>query len=70
MIRTTVVSSNLLSVGYDANSQTLEIAFIGGGIYQYYGVPLSVFNGLMNAPSKGSYFANHIKNSYRYQKVG
>jgi hypothetical protein len=70
MVRTHVISSNLESVGYDTNSKTLEIAFIGGGIYQYFAVPYSVFSALMNATSKGTYFANSIKNVYRYQKVG
>ncbi|WP_261284279.1 KTSC domain-containing protein [Serratia proteamaculans] len=70
MIRQPVSSSNLSSVGYDAASNTLEIAFHNGGIYQYDAVPSSIHQGLLSAPSKGQYFHQHIKNVYSYRKVG
>lgn len=64
-----VTSSNLESVGYDPVTATLRICF-HSGTYDYYEVPESVYNGLMSAASKGSYHAAHIKNSYRYVKIG
>jgi hypothetical protein len=64
-----VSSSNLQSVGYDASTQTLRIAFHKGGVYDYSGVPKSVYDGLMGASSKGSYHASYIKNSYPYKKI-
>lgn len=70
MQRTPVSSSNLSSVGYDAQSATLEVAFHNGGIYQYYGVPASTHAGLLGASSHGSYLAHHVKGRYRYRKVG
>lgn len=71
MERTPVSSSNLASVGYDENINTLEIKFHSGRIYQYYNVPVNIYNGLMNASSKGTYFDRYIKKSgYRYRKVG
>lgn len=63
-----VSSSNLRAVGYDGS--TLRIQFRSGGVYDYLGVPNSIYNGLMNASSKGSYHAAHIKNAYPYRKVG
>jgi hypothetical protein len=51
MNRQPVASSNLSSVGYDADNQILEVAFHHGGIYQYYGVPVGVYRGLMAAPA-------------------
>ncbi len=70
MERTPVSSSNLRSVGYDPNEETLEIEFHSGGTYQYYGVPLQKYEGLMSASSKGSYFDAYIKKAgYRYRKV-
>ena len=39
MERQSVSSSNLASVGYDPNSETLEIEFKGGTIYRYFNVP-------------------------------
>ena len=41
MERQHVNSSNLESVGYDPTTQTLEIEFLNGGLYQYSGVPES-----------------------------
>lgn len=68
--RTTVVSSNILSVGYDDNTETLEVEFVHGGVYQYYGVPETVYRELMQAPSKGQYLNAYIKDRYPYSRVG
>ncbi len=70
MTRTPVNSSNLSSVGYNSETETLEIEFHSGGVYQYFNVPKSIHTGLMNAGSKGSYHNQYIKNSYQYRKVG
>lgn len=64
-----VASSNLVSIGYDAETQTLRIRF-RNSLYDYYDVPQFVFEGLMNASSKGSYHAAYIKNRYRYSRIG
>ncbi len=71
MNRTSVSSSNLASVGYDSSIQVLEVEFLDGGIYQYSGVPSSVYAGLMASSSHGAYFDQHVKKSgYSYRKVG
>ena len=70
MDRTRVSSSNLASVGYDAQTQTLEIEFLNGGISQYYSVPENRYTGLMSASSKGEYFDAFIKKAgYSYRKI-
>ena len=70
MNREPVQSSNLASVGYDISTNVLEIEFLNGGVYQYYGVPAQVHEGLMNAGSKGSYFHHNIKTGgYTFSKV-
>ncbi len=70
MNRISVSSSNLASVGYDSNNQILEVEFLHGGVYQYSGVPSSVYSGLMTASSHGSYFDQHVKKAgYYYRKV-
>ena len=69
MRRDPVVSSNILSIGYDASTETLEIEFQTGAVYQYYNVPSSVFETLMAAPSKGQFFASQIRNSYPFARV-
>jgi len=69
MNRQPVTSSNIASIGYDADSQTLEIEFLNGGVYQYFDVPQYVYEELMNADSHGQYLAQNIKGVYRYSKV-
>lgn len=70
MDRIPVQSSNLASVGYDSSISMLEIEFNNGGIYQYYGVPQEIYEGLMNAGSKGTYFHQNIKMAgYSYTKI-
>ncbi len=61
MNRTPVRSSNTRSVGYDPASRTLEVEFNSGGVYQYSGVPETIYQGFMRAASKGSYFHDDIK---------
>lgn len=69
MQRRPVSSSNLKSVGYDPVTQTLEIEFQSGAVYEYYNVPVSVYEGLMQASSHGQYFHQNIRNRYRYRRV-
>jgi hypothetical protein len=71
MERLPVQSSNLVSVGYDPETLTLEIEFHNGGIYQYIGVPPEIYEGLISAGSKGTFFHQFIKKGgYTYSKVG
>lgn len=69
MDRTPVSSSNIASIGYDEDSQTLEVEFKDGSVYQYSGVPLSEHKGIMNASSHGSYLNANIKNRYLYIRL-
>ena len=69
MTRQPVRSSNICSVGYEPETQTLELEFHGGGIYQYSSVPEAVYKGLMRAASKGSYFHDYIKDRYSFRQV-
>ena len=64
-----VVSSNLSRIRYDQESNTLEIEFQGGRVYQYFDVPVQVFEGLRNADSLGQYFSKNIKGYYRYARI-
>ena len=69
MDRTPVRSSNIRSVGYDPASRKLEVEFHSRGVYQYSGVPETIYQGLMRAASKGSYFHDHIKDRYRCRQM-
>lgn len=67
--REPVSSSNLLSVGYDAASETLEIEFKTTGVYQDPNVPQFMWERLMMADSVGKFFNAEIKNAYACVKA-
>ena len=69
MQRELVDSSNIRSIGYDDESQTLEVEFLNGSIYQYFDVPKPIHTAIMGADSKGKYFSGNIKGTFRYSKV-
>ena len=65
-----VASSNVVSIGYDEQYQTLEVEFLNGSIYQYYNVPANISDQLMKDPSKGRFLNTYIKNVYPFSRVG
>ena len=64
-----VVSTNLATVKYWKNTQTLRVTFHNGAVYDYAGVPADVVQDLITADSVGGYFNRNIKNTYRYARV-
>jgi hypothetical protein len=69
MKREPVSSSSLVSVGYDTNRHILEVEFIHGAVYQYFDVPLSAYQALLNADSRGRYFNANIRENYDYLQI-
>jgi hypothetical protein len=69
MERKPVTSTDLSIVGYNAETQELEVTFKAGGVYVYSGVPEVVYQALMLADSHGLYFNQHIKDKYPTKKV-
>jgi len=69
MRRDSVVSSNIVSVGYDPQSETLEVEFQNGAVYQYYNVPKRIYEALMAAPSKGQFLVHQIRDRFPYARV-
>lgn len=69
-MREPVSSSNIASVGYDAASETLEVEFHNGTVYQYYNVPQGTYDQFLESPSKGQYLNIYIKNTYPFSRVG
>ena len=70
MYKHQVSSSNIRSIGYEGNTQTLEVEFLSGWVYQYYGVPEHLHERMMQAPSKGRFLNQYIKNGFPYSRVG
>ncbi|MBN8749575.1 KTSC domain protein [Xylophilus ampelinus] len=69
MNRDFVPSSTIVSIGYDEPSQTLEVEFKQGAVYQYYNVSQELFDQLLQAPSKGQFLHYNIKNSNPFARV-
>lgn len=69
MERIPVSSTSVESVGYDEGSQTLEVEFKNGSVYQYFDVPEQTFEALRDSDSVGAYLASNIKGSYRYSRA-
>lgn len=60
-----VESSFLDKVGYDPETRTLAIQMKNSSdIYTYSDVPAAVYEGLLEADSKGGYFVQQIKGRY------
>ena len=68
MDRKSVTSSNISSIGYSPETQTLEIEFKGGGVYTYHDVDQAKADALMNAESVGKHFHAHIRNAHSFSK--
>lgn len=65
-----VASSNVAAVGYDSDRRILRLRFHNGTLYEYSGVPETVYWTLMNAPSKGSFVNDNIKTgAYPYRQI-
>jgi hypothetical protein len=66
---TAVESSTLTTIAYDRNRELLQLEFNSRALYQYFGVPATVHEGLLRAPSKGSYFNHAIRGKFPYQRI-
>ncbi len=70
MLRERQSSTSIVSIGYDKASQTLEVEFVSGGVYQYLNVPAGLYTRLRQAASKGQFVNTMIKPVFPYSKVG
>ena len=69
MERTPLRSRAVVSAGYDAERQVLELEFHGGRVYRYHDVPQGVFDFLLRTPSKGSFVNRMIEGRYTYEEA-
>ena len=61
-------SSQIQSLGYDAETQTMAVQFHKGGVYHYSGVSPQTFEAMHAHESPGSYLHQNIKGKYKFQK--
>lgn len=73
-----VDSSNINYIEYDEDKVVMRVEFKGGTLYEYSGVPKSVYNDIINAKlinkdgeqSVGGTFCKLVKNkNYPYRKL-
>ena len=58
-------STAIRAAKYDAASRILHLQFTSGlNFYDYPGVPQQIFDGLLTAPSKGTYYNLYIRDQY------
>lgn len=70
MKREKVRSSNVRSIGYDADARTLEVEFVNRSVYRYANVPAKVHRALMTAKSVGTEFGRLVKSGdYKYERL-
>jgi KTSC domain len=69
MTRIKVNSDQLLSIGYEPDSELLELEFPCTSVYEYQKVQPVLYMGLMHTDAKGDYFNKHIKDKFQYLLV-
>jgi hypothetical protein len=69
MTRTKVTADILRSVGYDPDSELLELEFTSGDIYDYQKVQPHLYMGLMSSNAKDAYFNKYIRDHYEVEKI-
>ena len=69
MKREVVEAPTIKSIGYGRYSSKLEIEFKNGDIFQYFKVPVSIYEWIMSASCCSSFFEDFVKNVYRDKRV-
>ena len=60
-------SSNVRRARYNPDTETLDVQFHSGRTYHYRGVPLDVYDGLVNAGSPGRY-VHGVLSGYEFNR--
>jgi hypothetical protein len=69
MARAPLQSSVLAAAEYFPELPALDIVFNTGDVYRYFEVPLSLYQDLLEADSKGAFFNAHIRNQFSFQHL-
>ena len=62
-----VSSSAIEKIEFEELTNRLYVTFTGGRTYTYFGVPRSVYECFLAAPSKGAFLNDHIKDRYSFR---
>jgi len=69
MNRTAVASPGIAQLGYEEGAEILEIKFASGNIYEFYNVPLKLFDQLMNSSCKELFYEANILVRFPYKRI-
>ena len=64
-----VSSAMAKSIGYSEETETLQIEFSSGAVYQYSDVEPEIWESLQDADSTGSFFNSEIKGYYSSERI-
>lgn len=63
-----VVNSGKIT-DFQYKGQTLRVSFADGSVYEYFGLPKSIYNKLSSSDAPDRFARRHIYHSYLYRKV-
>jgi hypothetical protein len=69
MHRIPVSSIDITQVGYQEDSETLEIQFSHGEVCQFFNVPSVVYDELMQSPAKEEYYHSRIGERFPCSRI-
>jgi hypothetical protein len=64
-----VQSSMMTSIRYKHDARVLDITFTSGKTYRYLEVPVEIYEGFLDAESKGEFFSDSIKDEFNFAEV-
>ena len=67
--RISVNSTNVASIGYNADARVLEVEFRSGRIYRFFDVPAASYHDFLLAGSKGRHFARQVRGKYPFMRM-
>lgn len=66
---TPVASSVFDAAGYLHSESLLYLKFRSGDVYRYFDFPPERYEEFLASSSKGRYFAENIRNRYKYEQI-
>ncbi|GAC1516731.1 MAG: KTSC domain-containing protein [Gemmatimonadaceae bacterium] len=70
MDRVPVESKSIRAIGYDSDTRVLEIEFRSGGVYDYADVPVGVYEAMLRAESKATFFRAEVRERFQFTRIG
>jgi hypothetical protein len=68
MRRQRVESESIAAIGHQKD-RGLEVEFVSGGVYRYFGVTRHTFEKFKKSPSKGTFFLEEIRDVYPHMRL-